>query len=415
MTTRKVNFKLPQNFLFILNLLSLSLVILYNRSFDRLSVGVALGLTLIIYISNLLLLKISSGDHYLLQIVSMMMSLGIIMIYRINPELGFKQVIWYMLGIIIFYATYFIVKKIPFWSKGMKVYIGLSFLLFLSTLIFGSTIKGATNWIRIAGYSFQPAELIKILFVFFLASYYVNRDKFENKYILSAIVYAYIGFLFIQKDLGSAMLFYMVFIVIFYVYENDRKFILINTIAAVLMAIVGYLAFGHVRVRVDAWLDPWSDMSGKGYQITQSLFAIAEGGFLGKGIGNGYPTFIPEVQTDFIFSAICEEFGILTGIAVIMLFLILIYRGIKIALEQRDQFYRIVALGITITLGFQTFIILGGVTKLIPLTGITLPFLSYGGSSLVMSFASLGILQVASEYIYSEQEEDHEQGTEKDN
>ncbi|MBS4534325.1 FtsW/RodA/SpoVE family cell cycle protein [Clostridium sp. D2Q-14] len=415
MATRKVNFKRPQNFLFFLNLLSLSLVILYNKSFDRLSVGVVVGLTLTIYISNLLLLKISSGDHYLLQIVSMMMSLGIIMIYRINPELGFTQVIWYVIGIMTFYLTYFIIKKITFWPKCMKLYIGASFLLFLLTLIFGSTIKGATNWIQIRGHTFQPVEVIKILFVFFLASYYVNRNKFENKYILSIIVYLHIGFLFIQKDLGSAMLFYMVFIVIFYVYENDRKFILINIIAAILMAILGYFAFGHVQIRVEAWLNPWSDISGNGYQITQSLFAIAEGGFLGKGIGNGYPSFIPEVQTDFIFSAICEELGILTGIAVIMLFLILIYRGIKISLEQKNQFYRIVALGITLTLGFQTFIILGGVTKLIPLTGITLPFLSYGGSSLVMSFAALGILQVASEYIYSEQEENYEQGTKEDN
>jgi len=406
MFNRSISFKTPHNLLLILNLCSLSLVMLYNKSFDKLSVGVIFGLTLTIYLSNIILHKISSGDNYILLIVSMMMSLGIIMIYRINPELGFKQVIWYMLGIVTFYATYFIVKKIPYLSKWMYLYIGLSLVLFLSTLIFGSTINGSTNWIRIKGYSFQPAEIIKILFVFFLAAYFVNRDKFENKYILSAIVYANIGFLFIQRDLGSAMLFYLVFIVIFYVYENDRKFILFNMSGALFMALIGYFLFSHVQVRVSTWIDPWSDISGKGYQITQSLFAIAEGGFLGTGLGKGYPNFIPEVQTDFIFSAIIEEMGILTGIAVIMLFLILIYRGVKISLEQKDSFFRIIALGITCMFGFQAFIILGGVTKLIPLTGITLPFLSYGGSSLIMSFASLGILQVASEYIHPVEEED---------
>lgn len=406
MFNRSISFKTPHNLLLVLNLFSLSLVMLFNKSFDRLSLGVVLGLTLTIYLSNVILLKISSGDNYILLIVSMMMSLGIIMIYRINPELGFKQVIWYMLGIITFYATYFIVKKIPHWSKWMYLYIGLSLVLFLSTLILGSTINGSTNWIRISGYSFQPAEIIKILFVFFLAAYFVNREKFENKYILSAIVYAHIGFLFIQRDLGSAMLFYLVFIVIFYVYENDRKFILLNMLGASIMGVMGYFLFGHVRVRVETWIDPWSSISGKGYQITQSLFAISEGGFLGTGLGKGYPTFIPEVQTDFIFSAIIEEMGILTGIAVIMLFLILIYRGIKISLEQRDHFFRIVALGVTTMLGFQAFIILGGVTKLIPLTGVTLPFLSYGGSSLIMSFASLGVLQVASEYIHFDDEEE---------
>ncbi|MGO1367774.1 MAG: FtsW/RodA/SpoVE family cell cycle protein [Senegalia sp. (in: firmicutes)] len=418
MFNRSISFKAPHNLLLILNLFSLSLVMLFNKSFDRLSIGVVLGLTLTIYLSNIILLKISSGDNYILLIVSMMMSLGIIMIYRINPELGFKQVIWYMLGIFVFYATYFIVKKIPYWNKAMYLYIGLSLVLFLSTLIFGSNINGATNWIKIKGYSFQPVEIIKILFVFFLAAYFTNRDKFENKYILSAIVYAHIGFLFIQRDLGSAMLFYLVFIIIFYVYENDRKFILLNMLGASLMGVMGYFLFGHVRVRVETWIDPWSSISGKGYQITQSLFAISEGGFLGTGLGKGYPTFIPEVQTDFIFSAIIEEMGILTGIAVIMLFLILIYRGIKISLEQRDGFFRIVSLGITSMLGFQAFIILGGVTKLIPLTGITLPFLSYGGSSLIMSFASLGILQVASEYIHFDADEEEtidEQRAKKNN
>ncbi|MGO1713104.1 MAG: FtsW/RodA/SpoVE family cell cycle protein, partial [Senegalia sp. (in: firmicutes)] len=211
MFNRSISFKAPHNLLLILNLFSLSLVMLFNKSFDRLSIGVVLGLTLTIYLSNIILLKISSGDNYILLIVSMMMSLGIIMIYRINPELGFKQVIWYMLGIFVFYATYFIVKKIPYWNKAMYLYIGLSLVLFLSTLIFGSNINGATNWIKIKGYSFQPVEIIKILFVFFLAAYFTNRDKFENKYILSAIVYAHIGFLFIQRDLGSAMLFYLVF------------------------------------------------------------------------------------------------------------------------------------------------------------------------------------------------------------
>lgn len=406
MFNRSISFKTPHNLLLILNLCSLSLVMIYNKSFDKLSVGVIFGLTITIYLSNIMLHKISSGDNYILLIVSMMMSLGIIMIYRIDPELGFKQVIWYMLGIVTFYATYFIVKKLPYLSRWMYLYIGLSLVLFLSTLIFGSTINGSTNWIKIKGYSFQPAEIIKILFVFFLAAYFVNRDKFENKYILSGIVYANIGFLFIQRDLGSAMLFYLVFLVIFYVYENDRKFILLNMGGALFMALIGYFLFSHVQVRVSTWIDPWSDISGKGYQITQSLFAIAEGGFLGTGLGKGYPNFIPAVQTDFIFSAIIEEMGILTGIAVIMLFLILIYRGVKISLEQKDSFFRIIALGITCMFGFQAFIILGGVTKLIPLTGITLPFLSYGGSSLIMSFASLGILQVASEYIHPIEEED---------
>lgn len=175
------------------------------------------------------------------------------------------------------------------------------------------------------------------------------------------------------------------------------------------MAVVSYFIFNHVRVRVEIWINPWKYIDTGGYQITQSLFAIAAGSFLGTGIGRGYPQYIPEVHNDFIFSAYCEEMGLLTGIAIIMLYMIFIYRGIKITLEQKNKFYRIVALGITSLIGVQSFIILGGVTKMIPLTGVTLPFLSYGGSSLVASFASLGILQACSEVFEDEKEDNYGQ------
>ncbi len=146
-------------------------------------------------------------------------------------------------------------------------------------------------------------------------------------------------------------------------------------------------------------MNPWKYIERQGYQITQSLFAIAEGGFFGSGLGLGYPDFIPVVYTDFIFSAICEEMGIFTGIGIIMLFMILVYRGFKIGISQENQFYKILALGISTLFGIQSFIILGGVLKMIPLTGLTLPFVSYGGSSIVSSFIALGVLQVCSEEI----------------
>jgi cell division protein FtsW (lipid II flippase) len=152
------------------------------------------------------------------------------------------------------------------------------------------------------------------------------------------------------------------------------------------------------------WMNPWADAAGKGYQITQSMFAIGAGGFFGRGIGLGNPNLIPEVKTDFIFSAICEEVGIFGGIAVILLYFILVYRGFKISLYIKDSFKKLVALGITLMFGFQTFIIIGGVIKFIPLTGITLPFISYGGSSLTSGFIALGILQALSKESYSGEE-----------
>ncbi|MCT4620356.1 MAG: FtsW/RodA/SpoVE family cell cycle protein [Marinisporobacter sp.] len=399
------SYKMPQNLIFLVDILALFLLYFYKDGFDRFILISGILLTFIIYISNFLLLKTSSGDHYIFLIMTMLVSIGIIMIYRINPMFGFRQITWFGVGIATFFLFYTIIKNINGWENWIKVYIGLSLILFLSTLILGTRIKGATNWIKIGGFTFQPAEIIKILFIFFLASYYSGKKKFGNVYIFLGIVYSYIGFLFIQRDLGTAMIFYFVFMTIFYIFEEDRKLIYYNIAGAGIIGVLSYFLVHHVRVRVITWIDPWSYIDDKGYQITQSLFAIASGGFFGTGIGLGHPEFIPEVHTDFIFSAICEEMGIFGGIGVIMLFFILVYRGFKIALAQHNKFFKIIALGMTTMLGFQAFIIIGGVIKMIPLTGVTLPFVSYGGSSLVSSFAALGILQVASEEVELEEEE----------
>ena len=404
MVKRIIDYRVPRNLLVLFNSLTLLLLFVYEKErIDKFTLISAISLVLIIYISNFILLKISTGDNYIFLIVTMLLSLGLIMIYRINPVLGIKQVVWVGTGIAAFFISYLAVKKIKGWDNWTKLYLIASLALFLLTLIFGRRVKGATNWIRIAGFSFQPSEIIKLLYIFFIASYYSKEElcdgDIKNSYKLLAIVYVFIGFLFLQKDLGTAMLFYLIFFVIQYVYEKNRKLIYYNILLAVVGAFLSYYLFAHVRVRVETWIDPWKYVDNKGYQITQSLFAIASGGFFGTGVGLGHPDFIPEVHTDFIFSAICEEMGLLTGIAIIMLFLVLVYRGFKIGFNQQNKFFRIVAFGISAMFGFQAFIIFGGVTKLIPLTGITLPFISYGGSSMISSFIALGILQVASEDI----------------
>ncbi|MCT4606028.1 MAG: FtsW/RodA/SpoVE family cell cycle protein [Marinisporobacter sp.] len=405
MNKKFFSYKMPQNLIFLVDILALFLLYFYKDGFDQFILISGILLTLIIYISNFLLFKTSSGDHYIFLIMTMLVSIGIIMIYRINPTFGFRQITWFGVGITTFFLFYTIIKNINGWENWIKAYIGLSLILFVSTLILGTRIKGATNWIKIGGFTFQPAEIIKILFIFFLAAYYSGKKKIGNVYIFLGIVYSYIGFLFIQRDLGAAMIFYFVFMTIFYIFEEDRKLIYYNIAGAGIIGVLSYFLVHHVRVRVITWIDPWSYIDDKGYQITQSLFAIASGGFFGTGIGLGHPEFIPEVHTDFIFSAICEEMGIFGGIGVIMLFFILVYRGFKIVLAQHNKFFKIIALGMTTMLGFQAFIIIGGVIKMIPLTGVTLPFVSYGGSSLVASFVALGILQVASEEIEIEEEE----------
>ena len=394
----------PRRLLVLFEILALILLFMFGgMKIDKNTLLTCIGLVSIVYISNYLLSKISSGDSYIFLIVTMLMTIGVIMIYRIDAELGIKQLIWISTGIVIFFITYFLFKYIRGWEKWIYLYIASSYILFAATFLLGSRIKGAVNWINLGWFSFQPAEITKILLIFILSSYYSNItkwDKIKNSpYYLMGIVYSFILLLFLQKDLGMSAIFYSIFIVIQFIYEEKRKLLLYNIGLFSLGGGIGYIIFDHVKVRFQSWLNPWKYIDRQGYQITQSLFAIAEGGFFGKGLGLGHPDFIPAVHTDFIFSAICEEMGIFTGIGIIMLFMILVYRGFKIAMSQDEEFYRIMALGISILFGVQSFIILGGVLKVIPLTGITLPFISYGGSSIISSFIALGILQVCSEEI----------------
>jgi cell division protein FtsW (lipid II flippase) len=219
------------------------------------------------------------------------------------------------------------------------------------------------------------------------------------------ITYLNAGFLVLQRDWGTIALLLLVYLFVLYIFSEDNKFLIINCGLLLPTALIAYKFFYHVRVRVEIWINPWDDVLGKGYQIAQSLFGIGSGGFFGTGLGMGKPYLIPFADTDFIFSAICEEMGTLTGVAVVLLYMLLCYRAFKIALNIKNRFEKIVVLGLALMLGMQTFIIIGGVIKLIPLTGTTLPFVSYGGSSLVTSFIILGILQAISKGDFSNEGE----------
>ncbi|WP_322627326.1 FtsW/RodA/SpoVE family cell cycle protein [Aedoeadaptatus coxii] len=394
--------KRPRDILLIFEVLAIILVFYtYEGDLDRQLLFLTGGLVFVIYISNFILGKITTGDNYIFLIISLLLTIGVVTIFRIKPAIGIRQLQWAFIGVLLFYATYFVVRIFPNLERYGSLALIISVLLFLSTLIFGKAEGGAKNWLEFGSIGFQPTEFIKILLMFILGSFYTNYEKYKKypyaSYIIMAIIYFFVLMLFIQRDLGTAVMFMAMYMSVQFVYDPDIKAVLINIVLLVLGAIAGYFLFSHVRVRFDLWLDPWKDVYTSGRQIVQSLFAIAEGGFFGVGIGFGHPELIPVSVSDFIFPVICEEMGLFAGFAIILLYILLVYRGIKIALEQEYKFYRILAISATVMISIQAFLNIGGVTKLIPMTGITLPFMSYGGSSILSSFIALGILQVASE------------------
>ena len=398
--------------LFLFTFLSLSLALIYNiENITSTDFYTYLALLVVVVTSTSLVSKITKADNILLMIVNMLFAIGVAMIYRINPSYGKRQLQFYILGIVLFFLTYFLLKTFKFWNNIRLFYVIVSIGLFMVTLVFGSYIGGAKNWIILGPVTIQPSEFIKISLAFYVASFYSKYNEISMKpfgrYYMNIIIYIFIGFLFLQKDLGTALIFFGLMILSQFVYEKDRMLITINIVAMIFGSILAYFMFGHVRVRVATWLDPWSDINVTGYQITQALFAIASGGLFGTGIGLGHPDYIPVVESDFIFSAISEEMGIFMGIAVILLFMILVYRAFKISLTQQDKFYSTLAFCIGVLFAFQTFIILGGVLKIIPLTGVTLPFISQGGSSMLSGFILLGCLQYcASDIRYGDEIDD---------
>lgn len=342
------------------------------------------------------------GDKFLVLFSFMLISIGMLMICRLDIEQGLKQIVWVGVGFVAFFGAYLVYYFIDIWERYWYLYVGLSVILFILTLAIGRTVKGSRNWIGVGSIAFQPSEVIKILYIMFLSCHYSGawtkpiKEKITPSVMTAIVTYLFIGFLVLQRDWGAILVLFSIYIFMIYVYEKNPLFLAVNVGAALIVAFLGYKFMHHIQLRVTAWLNPWEHIEDIGYQVTQSLFAISAGGYFGKGLGNGVPYYIPEVHTDFIFSAICEEMGVFVGAAVILLFFLLAYRCFKISLKATNPYNKSVGLGVTLMFSLQCFIIIGGVIKFIPLTGITLPFVSYGGSSMVVSFISLGILQAIS-------------------
>lgn len=407
LSTRKINKKKGKHLnrakasLYLFQVLVMSFALIYNLGTIQPSdILTYLAILLVVIVSSFILEIVTKTDTTLLLIVNMLFTIGVSIIYRLNPAIGKKQLIFYLIGLIVFFGTMIILKLIKNWENFTLFYFVIALVLFIATLIFGQEIGGAKNWINIGGVSLQLSEFTKIPFIFFIASFYTHYGDLEKKkfgqYYMTIGTYIFILLFFLQRELGTAIIFFAVMILSQFVYEKDYKLISINTILMVIGLFFAYKTMGHVQTRVNIWKDPWNDAGGEGFQIVQSLIAMANGGLFGTGIGMGNPNFIPVAESDFIFPAVVEEMGIFTGIGIILLFLLLVYKALQIGYNQENKFFSILSFTIGSLIGIQTLVILCGVMKIIPLTGVTLPFLSAGGSSMISGFTMLGCLQYSS-------------------
>lgn len=340
----------------------------------------------------------SDGDKYLMLFAFILSMIGIVTMYRIDPSVAIKQLIWFTLGVVAYVLVVVVLPDLKSFSKYKYVYLaGVIVFMAMATLI-GVEKFGSKNWVQFGPISFQPSEIGKLFLVAYLSSALKDYNGSVKSLIEPALIVMYsLGFMVIQKDLGSALIFFGISVTMLYLSTNKLKYIVTTFILAGVGATLSYKLFDHVRVRVAIWLDPWADAYNKGLQIVQGLFAMASGGLLGAGLGKGYPGFIPVNTSDFIFAVICEEMGLLMGFGIMILFFLMFYRSMRAAIYVEDKFSQMMAVGYAAMFATQVLVIIGGVMNAIPLTGVALPFVSYGGSSMLTSFFALGIIQKISE------------------
>jgi cell division protein FtsW (lipid II flippase) len=345
------------------------------------------------------------------------------MIYRIEPDKAFRQGLWIVVGLVAFAAIVLFLRDHRT-LDGVKYVLGVTAIVLLALPALpglGRTINGATLWVGVGDLVVQPGEFAKVFLVVFLAGYLRDNREMLSMGVGSLALPSPKHFgpllliwggamlvLFQTNDLGGALLLFAIFLTMLYVATARWAFVAVGLGLFALGAYALYQVIPHVQDRVGGWLDPWKDPQDETYQLVQSIYAIASGGFFGEGLGRGVlltpegNPYIPFLETDFIYSAIAQELGLAGAAAVVLLYLVFLYRGFKIAMLADDGFSKLLAAGLTGALAVQAFIIIGGVSGLIPLTGITLPFVSYGGSSILANFCLLALLLVVSNRVNRE-------------
>jgi cell division protein FtsW (lipid II flippase) len=347
----------------------------------------------------------SRADHLLLPIAGGLSAMSLVMIYRLRPEYLVRQAAWTALGLVALVVAFGALGDLRWVRRYAYVCAALAVTLLVLTVALGIERNGARQWLMLGGLTIEPGEIAKLLLVAFFAGVLEDtrpllvlpgRHRWSAELgrlgPMLAVCVCSLLLLVFQHDLGLAMLYYGIFLAMLYVATGRADYVAVGLLAFALGAILCYRLFGHVRVRVDMWLDPWADPTGRGYQILQGLYGLASGGVVGTGLGAGHPDLMPVAYTDMIFPALGEELGAAGAFCVVALYLLLVGRTFRAAARAGSPLEALVAAGLAVALGLQAFIILAGSTRLIPLTGIPAPFLTYGGSAALANFAALGIL-----------------------
>ena len=332
-------------------------------------------------------------SHLLLNNMCMLITIGLIMITRLSFDSAVRQFMIVAAGTVIALLIPVIVRKVLGLTRLTWAYVFVGIGLLGLVLVAASVTNGAKINIDIHGFTFQPSELVKIIYVFAIAGLICEAEDLKKLILAASLAAAHVLLLVVSKDLGSALIFFIAFLVVLFAGTKNPFLVLGGIMAGIIAGVAAYFLFYHVKVRVEVWLDPFADYTGKGFQICQSLFSLAAGGWLGKGLGLGSPGSIPFVQQDFMFSAVTEELGAVFAICLIAVCLSCFMMFVNIAMKLDNRFYRLVAVGLGTTYAAQVFLTVGGGMKLIPMTGVTLPLVSYGGSSALSTIAMFSIVQ----------------------
>lgn len=332
-------------------------------------------------------------NRLLLNNMSMLLGIGLMMVSRLSYSKAIKQYIIVLASLILSLMIPYLFTKIRFLKKITWLYAALGIGLLSAVLIAGEVTRGANITVEIAGVTFQPSEFVKILFIFYLAGALWEDASFLRVAITAVLAGIHVIILVLSTDLGGALIFFIAYVFVVFVASRNYLYLLAGAVGGSAAAVAAYKLFSHVRIRVLAWQDPWSYIDNQGYHITQSLFAIGSGSWFGMGLLKGNPTVIPFVSADFIFSSICEELGVVFGICLILVCVNCFLTIMLIALKVNDRFYQLIVYGIGTMYLFQIFLTVGGGIKFIPLTGVTLPFISYGGSSVMTTMIMFFIIQ----------------------